>query len=120
MVTVKIKREDKKQQAPAWIFIFLGVCLGVWLVALAWGFYEHQADKRYYDCMYHFAENRCAETGLKDFDPTYSAYRCYPESETGFYVPSLEDMAEYPSFMDNTTIGICWNRSRSLFHQIDG
>lgn len=115
-IRIKPKVEDS---TPKPLIFFIGAMAAFIVIAFIWGFYEHGADQRYYDCMYDFAIEQCKETGLKDFSVKYSAYNCYPESATGFYIPSLETEEKQPNFLTETHIRTCWNRSRSLWYQLD-
>ena len=115
MVDINIKSKNK--QAPAWLLVFLGAMLGFILISLAWEFYEHKADIKYYDCMENYAEEiYCNDTGIDSFWVKYSLVLCTPEPPTLDYIPALEPME--PIVMDDIYIGICWNRSGSLWKQI--
>ena len=82
-----------------------------------WGVYENRADHRYYDCMYDFAtDTYCNGTEPKDFSVRYSAVLC--EEKITEFVPISIYEPNKPVIMDVQYIGICWNRSRSLWVQL--
>jgi len=108
------EKQNKRQDAPAFMLVFVGIMAGFLIVALIWGFYEHTADRRYYGCMLEFASDYCNDS-LDSFDPTHSAVLC-KQKGLSVWIPQ----AITPYILDNITVGICWNRSRSLMHQIGG